>query len=121
MNTELAYVNKLRKVQRPVMSMQNSKSKNDLVPWAFWKLARVEELLNGRDGFVRAAIVSVPRGTSFNSNQRLRRPIQHLIPTEVQPWSVSSLNFSKTDFFFNVNITNFENFKDKCLSHIYFM
>ena len=44
------------------MTMQNSKSKNDLVPWAFWKLARVEELLNGRDGFVRAAIVSVRVG-----------------------------------------------------------
>lgn len=59
--------------------------KNDSVPRAFWKLARVEELLNGRVGFVRTAIVSVLRGTSCNSNQRLRRPIQHLIPTEVQP------------------------------------
>ena len=73
--------------------------KNDLVPQSFWKLARVEELLKGQDGFVRTAIVSVLHGTSCNSNQRLRRPIQHLIPTEVQPLSVSSLNFSKTDFF----------------------
>ena len=59
--------------------------KNDLVPQAFWKLARVEELLKGQDGFVRTAIVSVLRGTSCNSNQRLRRPIQHLIPAEIQP------------------------------------
>ena len=81
--------------------------KNDSVPRAFWKLARVEELLNGRGGFVRAAIVSVPRGTSCNSNQRLRRPIQHLIPTEVQPWSVSSLNFSKTEFFFQCKYCEF--------------
>ena len=59
--------------------------KNDSVARAFWKLAKVEELLPGRDGTVRAAIVTVPRGASSNSNQRLRRPIQHLIPTEVQP------------------------------------
>lgn len=59
--------------------------KNDSVARAFWKLAKVEELLLGRDGTVRAAIVTVPRGTSSNSNQRLRRPIQHLIPTEVKP------------------------------------
>ena len=74
-------------------------------------------------GFVRAAIVSVLRGTSCNFNQRLRRPIQHLIPTEVQPWSVSSLNFSKTDFFLMkiLQILSTELFKDKCLSHIYFM
>ena len=58
--------------------------KNDSVARAFWKLAKVEELLPGRDGTVRAAIVTVPRGTNSNSNQRLRRPIQHLIPTEVQ-------------------------------------
>lgn len=59
--------------------------KNDSAARAFWKLAKVEELLTGRDGNVRAAIVTVPRGASSNSNQRLRRPIQHLIPTEVQP------------------------------------
>ena len=59
--------------------------KNDSLARAFWKLAKVEELLPGRDGTVRAAIVTVPRGASSNSNQRLRRPIQHLIPTEVQP------------------------------------
>ena len=59
--------------------------KNDSVARAFWKLAKVEELLPGRDGTVRSAVITVPRGTSSNSNQRLRRPIQHLIPTEVQP------------------------------------
>ena len=59
--------------------------KNDSDARAFWKLAKVEELLPGRDGTVRAAIVTVPRGASSNFNQRLRRPIQHLIPTKVQP------------------------------------
>ena len=59
--------------------------KNDSAARAFWKLAKAEELLPGRDGTVRAAIVTVPRGTSSSSNQRLRRPIQHLIPIEVKP------------------------------------
>ena len=58
--------------------------KNDSVAQAFWKLAKVEELLPGHNGAVQAAIVTVPHGTSSNSNQRLRQLIQHLIPTEVQ-------------------------------------
>lgn len=57
--------------------------KNDSVPRAFWKLGKVEELLLGQDGIVRAAVVTVSRGMSSN-NQRLRRPIQHLIPIEVK-------------------------------------
>ena len=61
--------------------------KNDSVARAFWKLAKVEQLLPGGDGSVRAAILTLPRGTSSTSNQRLRRPIQQLIPTEVkQQW-----------------------------------
>ena len=58
--------------------------KNDSVARAFWKFSKVEQLLPGRDGSVRAAILTVPRGTSSTSNQRLRRPIQQLIPTEVK-------------------------------------
>ena len=46
--------------------------KNDSVARAFWKFAKVEQLLPGRDGSVRAAILTVPRGTSSTSNQRLR-------------------------------------------------
>ena len=64
--------------------------KNDSVARAFWKLAKVEELLPGRDR--TAAVITVLHRTSSNSNQRLRRPIQHLIPTEVQPYSGSRLN-----------------------------
>ena len=56
--------------------------KNDSVARAFWKLGKIEELLPGRDGIVRSAVVTVSLGTS-SSNQRLRRPIQHLIPIEV--------------------------------------
>ena len=67
--------------------------KNDSVARAFWKLAKVEELVPGLDGIVRAAVVTVPRRTSSNSNQRLRRPIQHLIPTEVNPWWIKIEQF----------------------------
>ena len=59
--------------------------RNDSAARAFWKLAKVEELLPRRDGTVRAAVVTVLRGTSSNSNQRFRRPIQHLIPIELKP------------------------------------
>ena len=57
--------------------------KNDSVPRAFWKLGKAEELLPGRHGIVRAAVVTISRGMSSN-NQRLRRPIQHLIRIEVK-------------------------------------
>ena len=56
--------------------------KNDTVRRSFWKLAKLEELHPGRDGKVRAATVKVT-GANGNSIQRLRRPIQHVIPLEV--------------------------------------
>ena len=55
--------------------------KNDTTNRMFWKLAKVEELLPGRDGLVRAAIVKVA-----NSDQRprlMRRSVRHLFPIEV--------------------------------------
>ena len=70
--------------------------KNDSVARAFWKLAKVEELLLGCDRTVRAAIVIVPRGTSSNSNQRLRRPIQQIIPIEVTPWWIIIEQFQES-------------------------
>ena len=46
-----------------------------------WKLAIIEELIVGRDGEVRSAVVMV----AGNERRpiRLRRVIQHLIPIEV--------------------------------------
>ena len=55
--------------------------KNDTTNRMFWKLAKVEELLPGRDGLVRAAIVKVA-----NSDQRprlMRLSVRHLFPIEV--------------------------------------
>ena len=48
---------------------------------AFWRLGIVKELLPGKDGLIRAAIVKV-----INSERPklLRRSVQHLIPLEVK-------------------------------------
>ena len=55
--------------------------KNDSMKRQFWKLAFVQQLLEGNDGAVRAAIIRVvdPEGKS----SLLRRSIKHLIPIEV--------------------------------------
>ena len=42
-----------------------------------WKLAKVIEMISGRDGAVRATKVLL-----MNKVTNLRRPIQHLIPLE---------------------------------------
>lgn len=55
--------------------------KNDSTNRAFWKLGKVEELLTGRDGKIRAAIVKV--AGSKTRPTLLRRTIQQLIPIEV--------------------------------------
>ena len=62
--------------------------KNDSTSRAFWKLAKVEELLPGNDGKIRAAIVKVPRING--KSQLLKRVVQHLIPIEVQAESTDN-------------------------------
>ena len=55
--------------------------KDDLTHRSWWKLARIVELIKGRDGQARAAkilVLSQDKKTSY-----LRRPVQHLIPLEV--------------------------------------
>ena len=49
-------------------------------PRAFWRLARVKQLITGRDGRVRAAILAVPSGNGQTST--FQRPIQLLYPLE---------------------------------------
>ena len=49
-------------------------------PRAFWRLARVKQLITGRDGRVRAAILAVPSGGGQTST--FRRPVQLLYPLE---------------------------------------
>ena len=56
--------------------------KNDSTSRAFWKLGKVEELIPGRDGNVRAAIVKVISNSGRPSH--LRRVLQHLVPIEVK-------------------------------------
>ena len=56
--------------------------KKDLTSRAYWKLAKVEKLIRGADGRVRAATVNVLRDSK--KLVRLRRVIQHLVPIEVR-------------------------------------
>ena len=46
---------------------------------AFWKLARVKDLITGRDQQVRAAVIKLPDSSRF-----LRRSVTQLIPLELQ-------------------------------------
>jgi len=56
--------------------------KDEHTPRCFWKLARVIKLLPGRDGHVQAAKIWVL--SSDKKPVMLHRPIQFLIPLEVQ-------------------------------------
>ena len=57
--------------------------RNEQTKRIFWKMAKVEQLLQGDDGATRAAQVRVLRGDSGRS-QLLRRSIRQLIPIEVK-------------------------------------
>ena len=52
----------------------------DKIPRQLWKIGRIENLLRGRDGNVRAAIVKT---SSEGRTQHLQRPIQRLYPIEI--------------------------------------
>jgi hypothetical protein len=61
-----------------IVIVQNDKTKRN-----FWKLAKVEELLPGEDGVVRAAVIKTCSDNT-NRSQLLRRSVKHLIPLEVR-------------------------------------
>ena len=50
------------------------------VPRAFWKLARVMQLIPSKDGIIRGALIRVG---SSSKQILLRRPLEHLYPLEV--------------------------------------
>ena len=62
-------------------------------PCAFWRWARVKQLITGRDGRVRAAILTVPSGDGQTST--FQRPIQRLYPLEMD---VKASSGSKLDY-----------------------
>lgn len=77
------YANVARKKNGPVISVGDVVIvKNDSTARLFWKLGIIEELIPGKDGKVRAAIVKVANADKRPS--RLRRVIQHLYPIEVK-------------------------------------
>ncbi|CAB4000864.1 Hypothetical predicted protein [Paramuricea clavata] len=57
-------------------------NKNDSTSRNLWKLAKIEELLSGRDGTIRSAVVKVANDT--RNPVLLKRVIQQLIPIEVR-------------------------------------
>ena len=57
--------------------------RNEGKPRAFWKLAKVTELVRGRDGAVRSAKIQCLTNSREKTTE-LRRPIQHLVPLELR-------------------------------------
>ena len=53
--------------------------KDESTKRAFWKLARVKDLITGRDQQVRAAVIKLP-----DSSRCLRRSVTQLILLELQ-------------------------------------
>lgn len=62
-------------------------------PRAFWRLARVKQLITGRDGRVRAAILAVPSREGQIST--FQRPIQLLYPLETNVQTTSGSQVPK--------------------------
>ena len=54
---------------------------NESLPRGLWKLGRIQEIITGRDGKIRGAIVKV--ASQNRQHPLLRRPIQVLYPLEV--------------------------------------
>ena len=54
---------------------------HDDKPHGFWRLAKVNQLLTGKDGLVRGAVVRITSGKDRVTD--LQRPIQLLYPLEV--------------------------------------
>ena len=85
------YLNELRESHRysaKKAPAHSSVSKGDVVivhddtlPRGLWKLGRIQEVLNGRDGHPRAALVRV--ATRDRQHVLLRRPLQLLYPLEI--------------------------------------
>lgn len=57
--------------------------KEDTPARAWWKVAKIEQLLKGKDDKVRAATIKVLGGEKTRKTTLLRRPVQHLVPLEV--------------------------------------
>ena len=56
----------------------------DKVKRSFWKLAVVEQLIEGKDGHVQAAVIKVGESASSKRGVTLKRSTKHLYPIEVK-------------------------------------
>lgn len=64
--------------------------KDENIKRVFWKLAKIVELLKGKDDIVRAALINI--ATKNGPPKILRRSIKQLIPIEVTSDEDSELN-----------------------------
>ena len=69
----------------------------DKIPRQLWKIGRVEDLMRGRDGNMRAATI---RTSSGGRAQQIQRPVQRLYPIEIStkvPENVPQIKFVQDD------------------------
>ena len=83
-------------MKRNIFRLETVLLKNDSSNRNYWKLAKIEELIFGQDGKVRAAVVRVANGNT-NRLVHLRRVIQHLIPIEVKSCSTKIAEAERQD------------------------
>lgn len=84
------YLLSIRESSRSESIQRESLSVGDVVilkdanqPRTFWKLARIETLLPGKDNVIRSVMVKV-LSNDKKKTTLLRRPIQHLVPLEIR-------------------------------------
>ena len=93
------YLHELRESHRYAMKKTSQSSKvktgdvvivhDDTLPQGFWKLGRIQEVFEGRDGLPRSALVRV--AAKQQQHTLLKRPLQRLYPLEIEdPETVSN-------------------------------
>ncbi|CAB3993181.1 Hypothetical predicted protein [Paramuricea clavata] len=97
---EISWTKDAQRYFRAEPNFKQRKSQGDIVvvhedkiPRQLWKVGRVEDLMRGRDGNVRAATI---RTSSGGQVQQLQRPIQRLYPIEIStknPGTVPQIKF----------------------------
>ena len=72
----------LRKKESALLCPKETSLSMTTLPRGLWKLGRIQELLTGRDGQTRAAVVRV--ALRDRQHVLLRRPVQLLYPLEIR-------------------------------------
>ena len=73
---------KRKHLQKEIGAVKDVIVKEDNHPRGTWKLGHVKELIKGRDNKTCGAVLTVVRNKSRLTE--LRRPVQHLVPSNVE-------------------------------------